>query len=93
MSEHFRHGPHRGESVRGLQNLVHHPEAPDANLNDCLPFGHVAGLQALHQAGLRPLPEAEFRIARAETLMQQVRDLPIDGRENTKVATKIDWVL
>ena len=55
--------------------------------------GHVAGLQALHQAGLRPLPEAEFRIARAETLMQQVRDLPIDGRENTKVATKIDWVL
>ena len=41
LRKHFRHGPHRGESVRGLQNLVHHPEAPDANLNDCLPFIHA----------------------------------------------------
>ena len=36
--------------------------------------GHMAGLQALHEAGLRPLPEAEARIAKAEELMQQVRD-------------------
>ena len=35
--------------------------------------GHVAGLQALHQAGIRPLPEAEARIAKAEELMQKVR--------------------
>ena len=33
--------------------------------------GHMAGLQALHEAGLRPLPEAEARIAKAEELMQQ----------------------
>ena len=48
VSKHFRHGPHRGESVRGLQNLVHHPEAPDANLNDgsslmSCPFGGAFG--------------------------------------------------
>jgi hypothetical protein len=37
--------------------------------------GHVAGLQALLRAGLRLLPDAETRIAKAEELMQQVRDL------------------
>ena len=46
--------------------------------------GHVAGLQALHQAGLRPLLEAEARIAKAEELMQQVRDFGRCPKENER---------
>ena len=46
--------------------------------------GHVAGLQALHQAGLRPLPEAEARISKAEELMQQVRDFGRCPKENER---------
>ena len=46
--------------------------------------GHVAGLQALHQAGLRPLLEAEARIAKAEELMQQVRGFGRCRKENER---------
>ena len=46
--------------------------------------GHVAGLQALHEAGLRPLLEAEARIAKAEELMQQVRGFGRCPKENER---------
>ena len=46
--------------------------------------GHVAGLQALLRAGLRLLPDAETRIAKAEELMQQVRDFGRCPKENER---------
>ena len=46
--------------------------------------GQVAGRQALQRAGLRPLPEAEARIAKAGELMQQVRDFGRCPKENER---------
>ena len=48
----------------------------------------VAGLQALHEAGLRPLPEAEARIAKAGELMQQVRDFGRYPKHSKHVASR-----